>query len=140
MEEEKKIRIDSIVYDEQKMEDWLAETANRIRTERMKQNLSISRLAELSNLSVSCISKIESYQCGISLKALIKMSDALNIPAWELLAHDKIPEEIHSVDHDLEISDKGKKFEQITEFLDQETVAFILDMAKQFINIMEKES
>ena len=53
MEEEKKIRIDSIAYDEQKMEDWLAETANRIRTERIKQNLSISRLAELSNLSVS---------------------------------------------------------------------------------------
>lgn len=139
MEEQKNIRIDSIAYDEQKMEDWMAQTANRIRIERMKQNLSISRLAELSNLSVSCISKIESYQCGISLKALIKMSEALNIPAWRLLADDKMPEEIKKTDPDLEISDKRKRFEQITALMDQETVAFILDMAKQFINIMEKE-
>lgn len=137
MVEQKRIDIDSIVYDEEKMSIWLSEVGNRIRMERIRQKMSISRLAELANLSVSCISKTESNQCGISLKALLKIADALNIPIWQLLVQEEA-EDRTGIDQKL--SDRAAQFEQITAESDEKTVAFILDMAQQLMKIMNQEN
>lgn len=87
MSYQRKIHIESLIYDEEKLEIRLEGVGARIREERLKQNISISKLAELSNLSLSCVSKAES-RCRIGLKALLKIAAALEIPAEQLLNHD----------------------------------------------------
>lgn len=138
MDEQKKISIDSVVYDEKKLEQCLLEVGVRIRHERIRKNLSISKLAELSNLSVSCISKAEANQCGISLKALLKIAAALDVKVWKLMEQ-KEPAQTGNRDAGWQEPDGRKRFEQITGRADEETVGFILDMAEQLLSIMEKE-
>lgn len=82
-----KIHIESLIYDEKKLEKRMEGVGARIKEERLKRNISISKLAELSNLSLSCISKAESH-CRIGLKALLKIAAALEIPAGQLLGHE----------------------------------------------------
>jgi len=89
-EQQSRISVESLAYDDEKMEACLAEVGSRIREERIKQELSISKLAELSNLSVSCISKAETEKCRISLKALIKIATALKVPVRQFLDIDGI--------------------------------------------------
>lgn len=67
------------------MNAQVGEVAENIRREREKRNLSISRLAERANLSASCISKMEMADTVGSLKTLLKIAAALEIPVGELL-------------------------------------------------------
>lgn len=143
MEEQKRICIDSAVYDERKMDAWLAEVGERIRMERMRQNLSISKLAELSNLSPSCISKAESNQCGISLKALLKIAVALGMPVWELLEQEKTdgePEKLlEKMGEEEKTSFESRRFEDIIATAESDTIEFILDMAEQLMKVVGRE-
>lgn len=132
MGEQKKICIDSAVYDEEKMDAWLAKIGMRIRRERISQNLSILKLAELSNLSPSCISKAESNQCGVSLKTLLKIVVALRMPVWELL-------ELEDAEDEEPNSPMNRRFEEITAQAEGETVDFILDMVEQLMKVTARE-
>ena len=54
------INIDSLIYDDHKMDQRMENIAQNIRKERQKKEVSISELAVAANLSVSCVSKAES--------------------------------------------------------------------------------
>lgn len=141
-ERQSRICVESLAYDDEKMEACLAEVGSRIREERIKQELSISKLAELSNLSVSCISKAETERCRISLKALIKIAAALKVPVRQFLDIDEIgiadvPEEYSKQAANVT---NGKRFEQIMEIAGEETVTLILDMADELMRAINKES
>lgn len=57
----------------------------RIRAERLKHNYSQAKLAELTGLSVQHISHVESGTTKVSLPALVKISNALDVSVDEFL-------------------------------------------------------
>ncbi|MBP3488833.1 MAG: helix-turn-helix transcriptional regulator [Roseburia sp.] len=141
-EQQSRISVESLAYDDEKMEACLAEVGSRIREERIKQELSISKLAELSNLSVSCISKAETEKCRISLKALIKIATALKVPVRQFLDIDGIDlaDVSETCNREGASVTNGKRFEQIMEIAGEETVTLILDMADELMRAINKES
>lgn len=138
---QKRICIDSIMYDDRKMEEYLANVGRRIREERMNRNLSISKLAELANLSSSCISKAESDHCRISLKALLKIAAALDIPVAALVQKDMQTEirEVEMETRPKNLSPEGERFEQIIENAEEETVLFVLEVANELMRVLERQ-
>lgn len=108
------INIDSIIYDEQKMDQRMKMIADRIRTEREKKEMSLSNLAEKANLSVSCVSKAESARSSLSLKTILKIAAALQIPVSVLLESEE----------DLDVS-KG-------------TTDMLINMAEQMMKLVKK--
>lgn len=85
----KNIKVESLIYDDKKMQKYLHEVGGRIYKERMKRGLSAAGLAELSNVSTSCICKLEAAQTEISLKVLLKIAMALDISVSSLLEDKK---------------------------------------------------
>ncbi len=61
------------------------EIGMRIRSERIKQNISQEKLAELADLSTPHISHIETANTKLSLPAIVKIANALNISVDSLL-------------------------------------------------------
>jgi transcriptional regulator with XRE-family HTH domain len=61
------------------------EIARLLRNERIRQELSMRRLAKECGLSQPMISYIERGICSPSLDALLRISGALNIDLWKLL-------------------------------------------------------
>lgn len=139
-EEQRKIFVESIIYDDSKMEACLAMVGRRIHAERIRQRVSISRLAELSNLSISCISKAETDQCRISLKALIKIAAALNVPVWQFLDIDE-SYLLGGTEESQNLKDctNGERFEQIMKPAGEKTTALILDMVDELMRAMNRE-
>ena len=83
----------------------LQEVSHKIRKERLRRGLSMARLAEIANLSVSHISKVEAEQCEIGLRALLKIATALGMEVTELL-----PDEMKTIP---KMPTNGEKFEAI---------------------------
>ncbi len=112
--------------------------AENIRREREKRNLSISGLAERADLSASCISKAEMARSGVSLKTLIKIAAALEVPVGELLeeAGEKQKKDSETKQ---KISRHRNLFEQIMESLPEETADVFLEMIKELIWELKKE-
>lgn len=112
--------------------------AENIRREREKRNLSISGLAERADLSASCISKAEMARSGVSLKTLIKIAAALEVPVGELLeeAGEKQKKDFETKQ---KISRHRNLFEQIMESLPEETADVFLEMIKELIWELKKE-
>ena len=63
----------------------LLELGNRIRFERLKQNISQEKLAEMANVSVRTISDIERGLTDIRYTNLLQISSAFKISISELL-------------------------------------------------------
>ena len=59
-----------------------------IRNERKKQNLTIEELAFKADITPNYLGKIERAQTKLSLEALIKIVNALNLTADDLLFHE----------------------------------------------------
>ena len=57
----------------------------RIRNERVRQNISQQKLAEMADLSITHTSHIETGNTKVSLPSLIKIVNALNITMNDLL-------------------------------------------------------
>jgi repressor LexA len=66
---------------------------NRIREWREARALTLERLAELSGVSVSYLSRMEAGKRNVSLKNLSKISHALNVPERELVPGEGAPAE-----------------------------------------------
>lgn len=63
-----------------------------IRKERIRQGITQEQLAEMSNLSLNFISKIERKdRQNISINTLTAIASALNIPSYELLKDSNTP-------------------------------------------------
>lgn len=142
--EKKRIDIDTIIFDEEKMDVRMEEIGKKIRKERQKKELSISRLAQLSNLSVSCVSKAESERCRISLKTLLRIAAALEIPVSKFLETGEDDAGRCSSEERTEKEEQnrmdGQRFREFTDRADQETIEFILDMAEELVDMLERDT
>ena len=105
------------------MNQVLRDVSKNISKERKKRGLSMAKLAEMDNLSVSHISKLERSKCEIGLKALLRIAAAMEIEADELLPDDF---ELKGVEKKLTA---GERFEQIMQGADPQLVEMFLRMA-----------
>lgn len=105
------------------MNQVLRDVSKNISKERKKRGLSMAKLAEMSNLSVSYISKLERSRCDIGLKALLRIAAAMEMEADELLPGDFEPKETERK------LTAGERFEQIMQGADPQLVEMFLRMA-----------
>lgn len=119
-----------MVLTDDTVKEMLKVVSCNISRERKKRGLSMARLADYANLSVSHISKVESGQCEIGLKALLKISTALGMEMKDFLP-DYLPET-------REIQTDGERFEQIMEGADPIIVEFILNMSVHMVRALEE--
>lgn len=70
----------------------------RIKKERIKQQLSQMKLADLADLSVPFICYIETGKRKISLESLMRIADALNVSA-DVLLYDSLPPHCETLTH-----------------------------------------
>lgn len=108
----------------------LQEVSHRIRKERLRRGLSMARLAEIANLSVSHISKVEAEQCEIGLRALLKIATALGMEVTELL-----PDEMKTIP---KMPTNGEKFEAIMQGANQQTIEFVLKMSEHMATALNE--
>ena len=105
------------------MNQVLRDVSKNISKERKKRGLSMAKLAEMSNLSVSHISKLERSRCDIGLKALLRIAAAMEMEADELLPGDFEPKETERK------LTAGDRIEQIMQGADPQLVEMFLRMA-----------
>ena len=108
----------------------LQEVSRKIRKERLRRGLSMARLAEIANLSVSHISKVEAEQCEIGLRALLKIATALGMEVTELL-----PDELTAIP---KMQTHGEKFEAIMQGANQQTIEFVLKMSEHMATALNE--
>ena len=77
--------VDTCVVDEEKMDDIKSEIRKNIVELRKKNNLSISELGTLANVSPGQVVKIEKGTSTPSMETLLKLSVVLQVPLSELL-------------------------------------------------------
>lgn len=125
--------LESIIYDEDKMKLLFTEISQRVSEERKKRGISITRLAEIANVSASHIFKVETAQCEIGLKALLKISKALGAKLEDFLPED------HLIEKDgLErVMTNGEKFDLITMDADSETIDLILMITDSLMRLQK---
>ena len=108
----------------------LQEVSRKIRKERLRRGLSMARLAEIANLSVSHISKVEAEQCEIGLRALLKIATALGMEVTELL-----PDEMKTIP---KMPTNGEKFEAIMQGANQQKIEFVLKMSEHMATALNE--
>ena len=82
----------------------------RIRNERIRQNVSQQKLAEMADLSITHTSHIETGNTKVSLPSLIKIVNALNITMDDLLCDSIIKaKEVFENDITRELQDCDEK-------------------------------
>ena len=108
----------------------LQEVSRKIRKERLRRGLSMARLAEIANLSVSHISKVEAEQCEIGLRALLKIATELGMEVTELL-----PDELTAIP---KMQTNGEKFEAIMQGANQQTIEFVLKMSEHMATALNE--
>ena len=108
----------------------LQDVSHKIRKERLRRGLSMARLAEIANLSVSHISKVEAEQCEIGLRALLKIATALGMEVTELL-----PDEMKTIP---KMPTNGEKFEAIMQGANQQTIEFVLKMSEHMATALNE--
>lgn len=64
----------------------LLKISQKIRTIRLKQNMTVAQLAEKSGFSKAFISRLENFRINASVKALAKICDALGISMSDLFS------------------------------------------------------
>ena len=115
---------------DEEVKEMLQEVSHKIRKERLRRGLSMARLAEIANLSVSHISKVEAEQCEIGLRALLKIATALGMEVTELL-----PDELTTIP---KMPTNGEKFEAIMQGANQQTIEFVLKMSEHMATALNE--
>ena len=115
---------------DEEVKAMLQEVSHKIRKERLRRGLSMARLAEIANLSVSHISKVEAEQCEIGLRALLKIATALGMEVTELL-----PDEMKTIP---KMPTNGEKFEAIMQGANQQTIEFVLKMSEHMATALNE--
>jgi transcriptional regulator with XRE-family HTH domain len=70
----------------------LSTPAGRIRQARHKKNLTIKKLAEITNLTPECIGFIENGKRSPTIVTVKLLANALNVPVWHLGCFENLPE------------------------------------------------
>ncbi len=68
------------------MEETLKQLGDNIRQLRQERNLSQHRLAIITQISESDLSRIENAKKGILLATLVRIAKGLCVPTWRLLS------------------------------------------------------
>ena len=133
--QQKRINIDSLIYDDQKMDQRMEKIAQNIRRERQRREVSLSELAAAANLSVSCVSKAESARSTI-----LKIATALEIPVSKLLESEENIDDVWNKSRiRIEIEHGNREvFERIVENASEETTEMILNMAEEMMKLLRK--
>lgn len=133
------INIDSLIYDDHKMDQRMENIAQNIRKERQKKEVSISELAVAANLSVSCVSKAESEKSTVSLKTILKIATALEVPVSKLLETEESVDDVWNKSRiRIEIEHgNGEVFEKIVENTSEETTEMFLCMAEEMMKLLK---
>lgn len=113
------------------LKNFLKEISGKISSERKRRGLSMSRLADMSNLSASHIFKLENDQCEIGLKALFKISTALSVSPAQFF-----PDGLYQEGR---MQTNGDRFESITQGADMETIEFALKMTESMILVTREQ-
>lgn len=71
----------------------LVNVSQKIKALRLKQNLTVARLAEKSGLSKGFISRLENFRINASIRALNRVAAALGVPLSELFHSEGKPPE-----------------------------------------------
>ena len=108
---------------DERMREIVLEVGKNLRRERLRRGLSITKLAGMSNLSVSHISKVEAAKCEIGLKALVKISTALSMEVVDFLPP---IEELYGAE---KMQTNGERFEEITPGAPEKMIEAILQMS-----------
>ena len=138
--QQKRINIDSLIYDDQKMDQRMEKIAQNIRRERQRREVSLSELAAAANLSVSCVSKAESARSTVSLKTILKIATAFEIPVSKLLESEENIDDVWNKSRiRIEIEHGNREvFERIVENASEETTEMILNMAEEMMKLLRK--
>lgn len=122
--------IDTIVYDDDKLELLVKEIGKNVRKEREKRNWSSTELSNRSNINNSHIYKIESGLGNIGIAAVLKFCIAFGISPNDLIPLDDVQK----------VRTNGDRFDEITRNAGVETVNFLLDMAEQVVHLNKKNN
>lgn len=109
----------------------LGEVSKNISRERKRRGMSMAHLAEIANLSVSHIFKVENAQCEIGLKALLKIATAFGMEVTDFLPDDQ------PIQKSEDVLTNGEKFENIVEGADPQSVEFVLHMSSYMMKALE---
>lgn len=104
----------------------LKEVSKNIRMERKRRGISISQLADMANISVSHISKLERAQCDIGLKALLRIAAAFEMDAAAFIQRES---EADAAGEEERETTSGERFSRIVRDADPRIVEIILKMA-----------
>lgn len=124
--------LDSVIYDEDKMEDIFTGISQNIWIEMEKQSLNMTVLSELSTIDVAHLSRILNNKAHIGLPALIKIANVLNVSPTDLFPYDNNIRKTN-----------GQRFDDITKGLDVASNNFLLgvcaDFAKEVRRLNEED-
>jgi transcriptional regulator with XRE-family HTH domain len=67
---------------------WLKELGDNIRRERIAQNVTQQQLAEIADLNIRNVQRIEAGEIDVLLTTAVRISKALNCPLEKLLPED----------------------------------------------------
>lgn len=112
----------SPIYNEEKLDEIMREITKNITREVEKQNISLKKLSEMTEIHYTHIYKITKGQCNVGLPALIKIAYALNISPEQLF-----PFEI------LHRKTLGDRFDDITRELDVDDCNYLIKMITDFV-------
>lgn len=114
--------IDTPVYDEAMMRQYLDGIVSNILMEMDKQGITVCGLAELSDTSHCHLSRIFNHKSNIGLPVLIKVAAALRVSPSQLLPDDMNKRKTN-----------GERFDQMTKDLDVSTCNFVLGMVADLV-------
>lgn len=80
-----KIDVDSLIFDDKKMDLLFEQIGQNVYELRVKRGLSLTELASMSNLSKSTVYHIEEARYKAKLSAFLKLSAALRVPLESII-------------------------------------------------------
>lgn len=116
--------VNSAIYDPGLMENYLVGIAQNVQIEMDKRNMSLRRLAELSDVNPSHLCKVLSHKSHIGLTTLIKISCALGVGVNDLLPTDTNKRKTN-----------GERFDDLTKTQDVRVVNFLLKFAADIVRL-----
>jgi len=114
------------------MDDLLQLLGKRIKEERKKRELTQEKLAELSGVTNTFISFIESGNKNASLKTIKKIADALQITLSDLFSEMAIPKKA-------KLNIAANKFLYLIQDESSSTKEFLFDVCKSIIQERRKK-
>lgn len=114
--------INSPVYDEDLMDRIFKGIVQNIIFEMKRKNMSYSDLSNLSGISGSTLSKIFTYKVSLSIRTLVKIAYALEVPIATLFPMDFN-----------ERKTNGQIFDDLTRSLDIQSLNYLLDITSKFV-------